>query len=180
MGPQNENWHIAAIPGLKICHVREYALTRMEIQFCYTESDYVAAQNAWILHRPWKIIRGYWFSLLILCMVTVGVIVNPQRWELDLLYGLLAVAVAIPSLLIMRWRWHRQFKQSDLANVDVTATVDERGVTFSAHGNQKTHTWAGFSQIYESSRTVILEKGDGDFLFLPKRVMSSMQLAELN
>jgi len=151
----------------------------MEIQFCYTESDYVAAQNAWILHRPWKILRGYWFSLLLLGMVTFAVLVNPQKWKLDLLYGVMAVVVAIPSLLIMWWRWHRQFKQSDLADMDVTATVDERGVTFSAHGNQKTHMWAGFSQIYESGRTVILEKVEDDFLFLPKRAMGSMQLAEL-
>jgi hypothetical protein len=151
----------------------------MEIQFCYTESDYVAAQTAWILHRPWKIIRGYWYSLLILCMLTVGLVVNPQRWKLDLFFAAIAVAVALPNLLIMRWRWHRQFKHSDLANVDITAAVDERGITFSARGNQKTHMWVGFSQIYESSRTVVLEKDEGDFLFLPKRAMSSMQLAEL-
>jgi hypothetical protein len=105
--------------------------------------------------------------------------VNPQKWKLDLLLGVLAVAAAIPSLLIMRWRWHRQFRQSDLVDVDITATVDDRGVTLSARDNQKTHMWVGFSQIYESSRTVILEKDEGDFLFLPKRAMSSIQLAEL-
>ena len=164
---------------LKTRVVQGYAQTHMEIQFRYTESDYVAVQYAWILHRPWKIIRGYWYSLLILCMVTVGVIVNPQRWQVGLAYGLVAVAVAIPGLLTMRWRWHRQFKQSDLADVDVTATVDEKGVMFSARGNQKTHMWAGFSQIYESNRTVVLEKDEGDFLFLCKRAMSSTQLAEL-
>jgi hypothetical protein len=156
-----------------------YAQTHMEIQFRCTESDYVAAQNAWILHRPLKIVRGYWYSLLIICMVIVGLIMNPQKWRLDLFLGVMAVAVAVPSLLLMRWKWHRQFNQSNLADADITATVDERGVTFSAGGNRKTHMWVGFSQIYESSQTVVLEKGESDFLFLPRRAMSPVQRGEL-
>jgi hypothetical protein len=50
--------------GLKPCFVPEYAWATVKIQFHYLESDYVAAQYAWILHRPWKIIRGYWYLLL--------------------------------------------------------------------------------------------------------------------
>jgi YcxB-like protein len=68
----------------------------------------------------------------------------------------------------------------ELANVDVTATVDGAGVTLSAQGNQRTLMWAEFSQIYESSRTLVLEKVEGDFLFLPKRAITLAQLAEFN
>jgi hypothetical protein len=152
----------------------------MEIHFCHVESDYIAAQTAWTLHRPWKIIRGYWYSLIVLGIVIFGVIVNPNGWRLELLVGVGVIVATTPSLLITWWRWHRQFKRLELANVDVTATVDGAGVTLSAQGNQRTLMWAGFSQIYESRRTLVLEKVEGDFLFLPKRAMTLAQLAEFN
>lgn len=152
----------------------------MGIQFRLTESDYVAARWAWLLHRPWKIILGYWYSLVLLCIVIVTSALHPEKWGLALLIALVVVVLsASPSLLIMRWRWHRQFQKSPLADVGMTADIDERGVTLSAHGDQKTHLWAGFSQIYESRSVVMLEKGDSDYLSLPKRAMSGAQLAEL-
>lgn len=58
----------------------------MDLQFRWSESDYLAAQYAWILHRPWLIIRGYWYSLLIFCMVTVGIVVKPAKWKIDILF----------------------------------------------------------------------------------------------
>lgn len=151
----------------------------MDMQFRWTEADDVAARIAWILHRPWKIIRGYWYSLFILCIVVVGLIVKPENWKTDFFFALLALAVAAPSILIMRWRWHQEFKKSPLANVDTTATVDERGITLSALGGQKTNLWVGFSEIYESSRVVILEKDATDYLYLPKSAMNGAQLSEL-
>ena len=49
---------------LKLCLVPEYAWPTVETQFRYFQSAYVAAQYAWILHRPWQIIRGCRYSLL--------------------------------------------------------------------------------------------------------------------
>lgn len=140
----------------------------------------MAAQCAWTLHRPLLIIRGYWYSLLILCMATVGIVVKPERWKIDILFMSVAIAAAMPSLIILRWRWHRQFKGNFSLDTNIIATVDERGVKLAAtQGAQKTHLWASFSQIYESRRVVMLEKDPNDFLFLPKSVMNSGQLAEL-
>ncbi len=151
----------------------------MEIQFRWTESEDAAARLAWLLHRPMKLAMAYWYSLAILGMVVVGTIVKPQNWRLALAYALVAIAAATPNLILTRWRWHKQFKKLPQANANISATVDGRGVTLSALDEQKTHWWAGFSQIYESRRAVVLEKGDTDFLFLPKHAMSGAQLAEL-
>ncbi len=74
----------------------------MEVQFCVSESDYVAAQCAWILHRPLLIIRGYWYSLLILCMTTVGAVVKPEKWKIDSLFLSVAIVAAMPSLIMLR------------------------------------------------------------------------------
>jgi hypothetical protein len=139
----------------------------------------MAARVAWHLHRPWMIVRGYWYSLLILCMAAGGLIIKPENWMTDLILALAAVLAATPSLLMMWWRWHRQYQKSPLANTDMLADIDDRGVTLSAQGEKKTHWWAGFSQIYETGRVVMLEKGDSEFISLPKRVMSSAQLAEV-
>jgi len=114
-----------------------------------------------------------------LCIVLVTAAFNPEKWWLALPISLIAVLSAAPSFLIMRWRWHRQFLKSQLADTEMTADIDERGVTLAAHSDRKTHLWAGFSQIYESRSVVMLEKGDSDYLFLPKRAMSGAQLAEL-
>jgi hypothetical protein len=63
--------------------------------------------------------------------------------------------------------------------MDVSAAIDERGITLSVRGKGKCHYWAGFSHIYESSRVVIFEEGGADFIYLPKRAMNAAQLAEL-
>ena len=65
MVDQESRWSVSALlDGLKLCLLPEYAWDTLEIQSHYFESDYVAAQYAWILHRPWKTIRGYSYSLL--------------------------------------------------------------------------------------------------------------------
>jgi YcxB-like protein len=151
----------------------------MDLQFRWTESDYIAAQCAWILQRPWKIIGGYWYSLTIICIVVIALVVKPQNWRVSLIYLSVAVAAAIPGSLITWWRWHRQYQKYFSPDVDIMATVDEGGVTLKAKGEQKTHSWAEFSRVYESSRVVVLEKAEGDLLFLPKSAISSGQLAEL-
>lgn len=152
----------------------------MGIQFRLTESDDAAARWAWLLHRPLKLIIGYWYSLVLLCIVIATVAFHPEKWGAALLIAFFVVVLSAgPNLLIMRWRWHRQFQKSQLADVEMTADIDERGVTLSARGGQKIHLWAGFSQIYESRSVVMLEKGDSDYLSLPKRAVSGAQLAEL-
>ena len=86
----------------------------------------------------------------------------------------------MPSLIMLRWRWHPQFKSNFSTETNITATLDERGVNLATtQGDQKTNLWASFSQTYESRSVVMFEKDPNDFLFLPKRVMSSGQLAEL-
>ena len=77
------------------------------------------------------------------------------------------------------WRCHKQFQKSPLAEAEMLADIDDRGVTLSTLGEKKTHWWAGFSQIYETRRVVMLEKGDSEYIFLPKRAMSTAQLAEV-
>lgn len=60
------------LPGLIDAHTHMFDTRRpngtteatAETQFRYFESDYVAAQYASILHRPWKIIRRYRCSIL--------------------------------------------------------------------------------------------------------------------
>ena len=93
--------------------------------------------------------------------------------------GLVALLAASPSVLVMVWRWHKQFIKSPLSNADMLADIDDRGITMSALGGKKTHWWAGFSRIYETRRVVMFEKGDSEYVFLPKRMMSGAQLAEL-
>jgi hypothetical protein len=150
------------------------------IQYRLTESDDLAARWAWFLHRPLKIILHYWYSTVLLCIVIATVAFHPEKWVVALLIALVVVVLSAgPNLLIMRWRWHRQFQKSRLADVQMSADISERGVTLSANGDQKIHLWAGFSQIYESRSVVMLEKGETDYLFLPKRVMSGAQIAEL-
>ena len=57
--------------------------------------------------------------------------------------------------------------------------VDQRGVTLSVRGAAGSYLWPGFSRIYESRRTLILEINTQEYLYLPKRAMSLAQLSEL-
>src|SRR5580704_16998830 len=66
----------------------------MTLLFNWTESDYVSANWAWLLRRPWKIALAFWYSLLILGMVVVGAIRNPQNWRTQLVYAAIALGAA--------------------------------------------------------------------------------------
>ncbi len=156
----------------------------MDIQFHSTESDYVAAQTAWLMRHPATLGRRGLFLLLALALFPIpliNLVVHPVAWR-DTLPGLGIIAAwAAGSFVLVRAGWRKQFKESPLADADISATVDERGVTLSVRGEQNSHYWAGFSQIYESNRVVVLEKGPyGDFVYLPKSAMGITQLSELH
>jgi hypothetical protein len=151
----------------------------MDIQFRWTEADYFAAQLAGLYRRPWKIFFGFWYSIVLLCIVAAALVMKPENWRNEL-FGLVLVAVTAAPGILRTWRsWHRQFKKLYSTAIECIAAIDERGVTLAAQGQQKTHWWAGFSRIYESKRVVVFEKGADQFLFLPKTAMSGAQLDEL-
>jgi hypothetical protein len=136
----------------------------MEVQFRTTESDYLAARLAWSL-ALWPVLLLY-------------LVMHP--FYAPALRGFVVVALwDIGEVLLIRWQWQKQFAKSNIANTEVSATIDERGVTLCVHGEQKTYWWAGFSQIYESSRVVVFERPYADVLYVPKRAMSTAQLTEL-
>lgn len=115
---------------------------------------------------------------VLLVVVPIRVALQPARWQ-ELFPALAWTIWPIGSFLIMRWRWSKQFTKSPSSNIDMLATIDERGVTLSALGENKAYYWAGFSQIYESSAVVVFEKGYGDFIYIPKRAIASAQFEEL-
>jgi len=152
----------------------------MDIQFHRTEADYVSAQTAWLLRHPLAIGR----SIIPLAGLALALVIVPIRFVLhraswqELLAVLAWTGWPVLSYFWVRRRWRKIFAKSHQESVDVSATIDERGVTLSSQGEQKTHAWVGFSRIYESSRVVVLEKGDGDFIYLPKRAMNAGQRGE--
>jgi hypothetical protein len=154
----------------------------MDIQFHLAETDYVAAQAAWLMRHPWAVgLRGLYFLVaLVMFPVFLGrVAIHPSDWR-KTLPGLLVVSLySIGPILALRWSWHRAFAKLSQAERHWSATVDERGLTLSAEGQHKTHPWAEFSHVFETGRVVIFKKVQGGFLFLPKSVMSIGQLAEI-
>ena len=106
----------------------------MNIEYRPTDSDYVAAQTAWLLRHP----RALGRSLIPLAMVALLVVLvpirialHPEQWR-EVLPGLGWIIWPVGSYLFLRWRWRKQFAKSPLANTDMSTSVDERGVTLSA------------------------------------------------
>ena len=155
----------------------------MEVQFRATESDYLAARMAWSLRHPLRVdtSRRGLISLMALALWPVLLLYLAMHpFSRPVLRGfILASLWNILEVLLIRWEWRRQFAKSNIANTDVSAAIDERGLTLSARGDQITYWWASFSQIYESSRVVVFEKPYADLLYIPKRAMTSAQLTEL-
>jgi hypothetical protein len=151
----------------------------MDVQFRWTESDYFAAQLAWMYRRPWRILFGFKYSILLLFIVAAALVMKPENWRNELIGIMLAAVIATPEILRTWRRWHRHFKKFYATDVEYIATIDERGVTLAAQGQQKTDSWTGFSRIYESRRVILFEKGADRLLFLPKTAMSGAQLGEL-
>jgi hypothetical protein len=155
----------------------------MEVQFRATESDHLAARIAWSLRHPLKVVkfREGVISLLALALWPVLLVYLAMHpFSRPALRGfIIATLWNTSEVLLIRWQWRKQFAKSNIANADVSAIIDERGMTLSAHGEQKTYWWAGFSQVYESSRVVVFERPYADLLYVPKRAMSTAQLTEL-
>jgi hypothetical protein len=151
----------------------------MTLLFNWAESDYVSAYWAWLLRRPWKIALGFWYSLLILGLVVVAAITNPENWRTQLVGAAIALGAAVLGFIRTRWNMHRYFKNVLLLDGLVTSTVDERGISLKAHGAEKSILWAEFSRLYESSKVVVLEKRENEFIFLPKTAMGDSQISKL-
>ena len=151
----------------------------MTLTFNWTEADYVSSYWAWLLRRPWKIALGFWYSFLILGMVVVGAITNPHNWRTQLVYAALALGAGILGFIRTRWNMHRSFKNALLPEGLVTTTVGERGIALKARGVERTLLWAELSRFYESSKVLVLEKGDKEYMFLPKMAMGDAQISEL-
>jgi hypothetical protein len=142
----------------------------------------MAAWTAWVRHHPRIFITRYWHQLLLFVVLIIamcaGFFEHPSFTPV-LVLVVVAAALIIPNVLLAWWAWHRKFKALGVSGADVSYTVDDRGVTLSLRGNAKVYLWPGFSRIYESRRTVILEVDPGDFLYIPKRSTSAAQLSEL-
>jgi hypothetical protein len=151
----------------------------MTLAFNWAESDYVSAYWAWLRRRPWKIALGFWYSLFILGMVVVGAIRNPQNWRTQVVGIGIALGAGAIGYVRARWGLHRYFKKSLLPDGPVTARVDDGGVSLNVHGAGKSLSWTECSRFHESSKVVVLEKGENEYIFLPKSAMSDTQVREL-
>lgn len=159
----------------------------MTLTFRCTESDYASARYVWSLRHLWTLFNqapelGAAVGAVLLSIFVLAVSSHQDhRPDWQGAYYLIAGGLlfcAIPALLGLRWRIHREFKQKFPAAWDASATVDENGINLPARGSGKEHLWAGFTRIYESRRVVVMETGGKDFIFLPKSAMSGAQLQE--
>ena len=152
------------------------------IQFQLTEADYVAAQAGWLVRHPWEVgLRGLYFLVaLVLFPVFLGrAAIHPSDWRSTLPNLLVVTLYSLGPILALRWSWHRAFAKLSPAQKNWSATVDERGLTLSAEGQHKTHSWGEFSGVFETSRMVFFKKVRGGFLFLLRSAMNIAQLAEI-
>jgi len=151
----------------------------MIAQFHWNEADFVSAQRVWLRHHPWAHLRGYWFPVAIAALSVAIVIFKPDAG----LKGLLGVALALLlfafSAVRTRWDWHRNFKRTPLWHDEVTAKVDQHGVTLHGRTYDVYHSWGECSEIYEAEGVIVFEAANESFLFLPKRDMSRAQLLDL-
>jgi len=150
----------------------------MTIQFRWSESDYVAAQVVWLRHHPWPVLRGFWYPIVILILVVAIAAVHPDAW-LRCLYGVGVALVAIGfGALMTRWRWHRTFKRTPLWHDEVTATIDQQGISLHSRSYNVRHSWGEFSDIYEAGRVFVFGKANNTFVFIPKLEMGLSQIHE--
>jgi YcxB-like protein len=154
------------------------------LEFRWTASEYVSAQRTRLMHRPRLIVRRFWYALAIVFMALIGNLVlvlrHPNDWTYALLTVLLFAVVWFPPGILAMWlRWRRDFRLGFPTEGSVSATVDEQGVRLGTKGAEKSTHWVGFSEIYESNRVVIFEKGNDEFLLIPKTQMNPQQIAEL-
>ncbi len=151
----------------------------MTLTFNWSESDYVSAYWTWLRRHPWKVVLGFWYSLFILAMVVVAAIRSRQNWRTQLAYVGVALGAGLIGYIRTRWSLHRYFRKNLFPDGLVTATVDDRGISLNAHGAGKALLWKEVSQVHESTRVVVIEKGKEEYVFLPKSAMSDPQVYEL-
>ena len=152
----------------------------MALIFNWIEADYVSAYWAWLRRRPWTVALGFWYSLLILAMVIGRAITRPQDWQRLLPFAAVGLGAAVLGLIRTRWNMHRAFKALLLPDGLVTAIVDERGVSLKANQTAKLVLWSEVSRFYASSKVLVLEKGENEYIFLPKRAMSDSQIDQVH
>lgn len=151
----------------------------MTAQFHWSEADYVSAHKIWLRHHPSAHLREYWFPVVFAALSAAIVVFKPEAG----LRGMTAIALALLlfglSALRTRWRWHQHFKETPLWHDEVTARVDQHGVSLRSQSYEVHHSWGECSDIYEAAGVIIFEAANQNFVFLPKGEMSRAQLLDL-
>lgn len=151
----------------------------MTMDVRYAESDYVSAQTAWLMQHPFALVRGFWYPLAVLVVVIIAVANHPEHWRNAVIVALIAVGLIAFSLLITRWRWHRQFKKIPWMQHLVSATLDGQGIKLKGEGFEAVDYWGTISDIRETDSVFVFFQAGSAFIFLPKREMSPFQLKEI-
>lgn len=151
----------------------------MIAQFHWHEADYVSAQKVWLRHHPWIQMRGYWFPVAIAALSIAIVVFKPDVGLKGMLGIIMALLLFGFSALRTRWRWHQHFRQTPLWRDEVTAKVDQQGVSLRSQSYDVRHSWGECSDIYEAAGVIVIEAANESFFFLPKRDMSRAQLLDL-
>lgn len=145
----------------------------------YTAPDYVSAQTAWLIQHPFTLIRGFWYPFVIFVAMVILVAYHPERWRNAAIGGLFAVGLTAFSLLITRWRWHRQFNKTPWMQNRVSVTVDGQGIKLKGQSFEAVDYWGTISAIRETDKVFMFLSPNNAFIFFPKQGMPAFQVSEI-
>jgi len=149
----------------------------VDIQFQWTEPDYVSANWAYIKRHWWRFIYGYRLPIGIAAASMAVILQYPESWRS--IIGILAVGIGliIYVLITHRWNWRRQFRQ--FGQGVISGAVDRESIRLHGARYGITMKWSEMTDIYESSRVFLFGRNKSRLLFLPKAAMSQLQISEL-
>jgi len=149
--------------------------------FSITEDEAAAAARLVAHKQIWS--RPIFTILigLILALVAILALIEPQALDNPMLFALGGVAVVLMLMirLVVPFHARRHYRQSAALRDEIEAEWNEKGIRFSsAHGNSN-FAWNEFYRWAENESLILLYQSQMLYNIIPKRVLRQGELTDL-
>ena len=154
------------------------------IQFVLTFDDYLQAQK---LHgkrsfwsRIWQTMRVTLIPVLGLIFIFSGIMmIGPGVSVFSIIYVILCGIFLTCYPIYIRHRYKRCYKRTRTEGSQCTITLQDDNILTETENSKSELDWKAIRSVRESDHVILLYMAPAKFLALPKRVISTEELTEV-
>jgi hypothetical protein len=152
----------------------------MDMQFQWTEAEYVSAQVAYQKRHWFPYIYSYRLPIGMVVVAAAFMCFHPESYQVGGSIMAVGFGLILYVAISYRWRWRRDFRAHPALQKPIAITVAGDSIRLSREKAERVIQWNEITDIYESPRGFFFSTTKRKVpLLVPKLSMTDVQIAEL-